>query len=119
MIILYGIPNCDTIKKALNWFKVNKIAIEFYDYKKHSVSQAKLKSWIKQVGYDVLINKKSATWRALSLAEQQAISNHTAAIALMMKHTSVIKRPVVEIDEKVVMIGFSEEEYATKFSDEL
>ncbi len=111
---IYGIPNCDTIKKTLDWFKANSIAYEFQDYKKESITAAKLKSWFKQVGIDVIINKKSTTWKALSVEEQQAMSNEKTAIAIILKNESIIKRPVIEQNEKVIMVGFKQTDYDQK-----
>lgn len=115
MIVLYGIPNCDTVKKTLNWFDANKIPVEFHDYKKQSISETKLKTWIRQVGYNILINKKSTTWKTLSAEEQQIVTNQSSAIALIVKYTSIIKRPVIEVNGKIEIIGFNEKEYIDKF----
>ncbi|MEI9933478.1 MAG: ArsC/Spx/MgsR family protein [Ferruginibacter sp.] len=70
-MIIYGIANCDTIKKTLDWFKKNKIDFTFHDYKKVGISKSKLETWSKQVGWEILLNKKSSTWRSLSAAEQK------------------------------------------------
>jgi Spx/MgsR family transcriptional regulator len=104
---VYGIPNCDTIKKALNWLKDNKIAVTFHDYKKEGISQKKLSDWCKLVGWETLLNKKSATWRGLSAEQQAGIINQAAAIELMMENNSIIKRPVVEVGKKI-LVGFNE-----------
>jgi arsenate reductase (glutaredoxin) len=108
-LIVYGIPNCDTTKKALVWFKANKITFTFHDYKQEGISKAKLEAWCKKTGWETLFNKRSTTWRELSEAEQKKVIGQTAAIKIMMDHNSIIKRPVIEIDEKLI-VGFNEDE---------
>ena len=111
---IYGIPNCDTIKKTLDWFKVNKIDYEFHNYKKDGITAAKLKIWFNQVGMDVIINKKSTTWKALTIEEQQAMAHEKEAIVIILKNESIIKRPVIEQNEKVLMVGFKPTDYDQK-----
>jgi arsenate reductase len=112
---VYGIKNCNTVKTALDWLKKNKVDFEFHDYKSKGISEAKLKSWIKQVGWESLVNKRGTTWRQLDEKIQNKVTNESSAIALMMEKTSVIKRPLVESDGKVVVLGFDEGEYKEKF----
>ena len=111
-IIVYGIPNCDTIKKTLDWYKNKNIDVEFVDFKKSGITKEKLGYWSKKVGYEILLNKKSTTWRSLETATQQKIINEEAAIQLMLEYTSIIKRPVIEINDNVI-VGFNET-YFTK-----
>lgn len=106
-ITIYGIANCDTIKKTLDWYKNKNIAVEFHDYKKLGISKEKLAAWSKKLGYEVLLNKKSTTWRSLSKEEQQKVTGEAEAIKLMIQFTSVIKRPVIEINDHV-LVGFNE-----------
>lgn len=108
---VYAIPNCNTVKKALDWLKANKVAYEFHDYKKLGITSTALTNWCKQVGWEVLVNKKGATWRLLPPATQASVTTQKAAIALMMEKTSVIKRPLLEIDGKIIALGFDEAEY--------
>lgn len=108
-VAVYGIPNCDTTKKALNWFKENKVAFAFHDYKQEGISKAKLEAWCKKIGWETLFNKRSTTWRELSEAEQKKVIDQTTAIKIMLEHNSIIKRPVIEIGEKLI-IGFNETE---------
>lgn len=108
---VYAIPNCNTVKKALDWLKANKISYEFHDYKKLGISVPVLQKWIKQVGWKSLINKKGATWRQLDPKIQATITTQKAAIKLMTGKTSIIKRPLLEKNEKVIAIGFEEVEY--------
>jgi Spx/MgsR family transcriptional regulator len=106
---VYGIPNCDTIKKTISWLKENKVAVAFHDYKKEGITKEKLSSWCKQVGWQTLLNKQSATWRGLSAELQSNTLNEDAAIELMIENTSIIKRPVLEIG-KTLLVGFNENE---------
>ena len=113
---LYGIPNCNTVKKAIDWLKANNISFEFHDYKKLGISREKLQQWTAGVGWEKLVNKKGTTWRTLSTDEQTAIKNEKTAIALMMDKNSVIKRPVIETG-KQLLVGFVEAEYKHIFSE--
>lgn len=108
---IYGIPNCDTMKKAMNWLTANNIPFVFHDYKKEGISKAKLEAWCNQAGWENVLNKRSTTWRELPVTEQEKITSQPAAIQLMMNNTSIIKRPVLE-NGKQLLIGFSEKEYA-------
>jgi len=108
---VYGIPNCDTVQKALTWLKQNNIVFEFHDYKKLGITEAKLKEWAKQVDWQVLLNKKGTTWRKLDANAQNAITTEKAAIAFMQQHTSSIKRPVIET-AKGILVGFEEAAYS-------
>ncbi len=110
-MIVYGIKNCNTVKSALDWLKKHKVEYEFHDYKAKGISEAKLKSWSKQVGWESLVNKRGTTWRKLDEETQTGVTNEKNAIALMIEKTSVIKRPLIEVDGKVVALGFDEAEY--------
>ncbi len=110
-MIVYGIKNCNTVKSAIEWLNKNKISFEFHDYKKSGVSEAKLSAWCKQVGWEALVNKRGTTWRQLPEADQMRIVNEKSAITLMMEKTSVIKRPLIEINNKVALLGFDEASY--------
>ncbi len=109
--IVYGISNCDTIKKTLEWFTKNKIPFVFYDYKRSGITKEKLTAWCKQVGWEVLLNKKSTTWRALSPVVQIKVISQSAAIKVMIENTSIIKRPVIESGNQL-LVGYNEEMYA-------
>ena len=111
MKTVYAIPNCNTVKKALDWLKKNKIAYEFHDYKKNGITTTILTNWCKQVGWEALVNKKGATWRQLTPDIQASITTQKAAIALMTEKTSIIKRPLIEEDGKILVLGFEETEY--------
>lgn len=112
--IVYGIKNCNTVKSAVEWLRENKINHEFHDLKLKGVTDAKLKEWISQVGWESLVNKRGNTWRQLPPEIQKKITTQTAAIALMKEKTSIIKRPVIELDGKVVALGFDPDEYSSR-----
>jgi arsenate reductase (glutaredoxin) len=113
-MIVYGIKNCDTVKKALTWLNENKIDFEFHDYKMKGISEKKLKEWSAALGWEALVNKKGMTWRQLDDKIKESITDEKAAIKLMIEKTSVIKRPLIEIQGKAVLIGFSENDFSKK-----
>jgi arsenate reductase len=113
--IIYAIPNCNTVKKALDWMKANKKAYDFHDYKKLGITNTQLTNWAKQLGWEALINKKGTTWKLLGPEVQATITNQKAAIALMAEKTSIIKRPLIEKDGKIIALGFDEAAYKTAF----
>jgi len=110
-MIVYGIKNCNTVKSALDWLKKHKVEFEFHDYKSKGITDVKLKDWSKQVGWESLVNKRGTTWRQLDEAVQKKVTSESAAIALMKAKTSVIKRPLIEENGKVVALGFDEDVY--------
>jgi len=114
-MIVYGIKNCNTVKSALDWLKKKKIDFTFHDYKASGVTDALLKNWSKQVGWESLVNKKGMTWRQLDDETKEKVTNEASAIALMKEKTSVIKRPLIEVNGKVITLGFDEKEYAKNF----
>ena len=114
-MIVYGIKNCNTVKTALDWLKKHEVEFEFHDYKTKGITASKLKEWSKQVGWESLVNKRGTTWRQLDAAIQAKVTSESAAVALMMEKTSVIKRPLIEDKGKVIALGFDESEYAKKF----
>jgi Spx/MgsR family transcriptional regulator len=108
---VYGIKNCNTVKSALEWLNKNKVEFEFHDYKKAGITATQLSAWCKQVSWESLVNKRGTTWRQLSEADQKKIVNEKSAIALMIEKTSVIKRPLIEENGKVLLLGYDEVEY--------
>lgn len=109
-MVVYGIKNCDTVKKALNWLDENKVKYEFHDFKKLNISEDKLKDWSDKVGYEALLNKKGTTWKKLDKEVQDSITSASTAFTLMQEKTSVIKRPVLEKDGKIVL-GFNPDSF--------
>jgi arsenate reductase len=109
MIKIYGIPNCDTMKKAMAWLNKKKIAYEFHDYKKWGVPEKELKQWVEIAGWEVVLNKRSTTWKGLSDKMKKSL-NEYSSIRIMMENPSSIKRPVL-VNGKSLIIGFKEDEY--------
>ncbi len=110
-LILYGIPNCNTVKKARDWLESNGVAYQFHDFKKQGVSTALLETWLKQFPHEKLINRAGITWRGLQGSVKEGIVDNASAIALMQAKTSVIKRPILEKDGKIACLGFDEAAY--------
>lgn len=108
---LYGIPNCNTVKKAQDWLKNNGKDFEFHDFKKKGITAEKLDEWFDVFGWEKVINKAGLTFKKLSKDEQAAINSANTAIPYLINNTSAIKRPIVEIDGKAVLLGFKEDEY--------
>lgn len=115
-MIVYGIKNCGTVKKAVSWLNENNIPFDFHDYKKQSISTEKLQDWSRQVGWENLINRKGTTWRRLDEAGKEKAREEAGAIEVLAANTSMIKRPLLEQDGKVVALGFNEKEYSEKFA---
>ena len=104
---VYGIPNCDTVKKARDWLSTSGVEYQFHDFKKAGVPEAALADWLQALGWEALINRKGTTWRKLDPALQAAIQDASSASALMQAHTSVVKRPVVRWPDGTLSVGFS------------
>lgn len=113
-ITIYGIPNCETMKKARAWLTEHGIEAAFHDYKKHGIGRAKLEAWSREVGWETLLNRAGTTFRKLDEAEKEGL-DQKKAIALMIALPSVIKRPVLEYGAKVPLVGFKPESYAKAF----
>lgn len=112
---LYGIPNCGTVKKATEWLKANNIAFEWHDYKKNGISDQKVAHWLEQYPWERLINRAGTTWKKLSEQEKTAVTNNAAAALLMTQQTSLIKRPILEINDQIVAVGFDADTYAALY----
>ena len=110
---IYGIKNCDTMKKAFAWLDAHKVAYEFHDYKKSGVSEAELSRWSGEAGWEKLLNRAGTTFRKLPEADQQDVTRDKA-IALMIANPSMIKRPVLEASG-ALEVGFRPERYAALF----
>ncbi|GGI54574.1 ArsC family reductase [Oxalicibacterium solurbis] len=116
-ITLYGIPNCDTVKKARTWLETNKTDYAFHDFKKNGITRELIAGWLQDVSWDVLVNRKGTTWRNLSDEQKAAINNssdNASAIELMLASPSVIKRPVLAGAGKT-QVGFSADTYQQIF----
>ncbi|MBD1434506.1 ArsC family reductase [Sphingobacterium sp. DN00404] len=110
---VYGIKNCNTVKKALTWLDDNNIAYRFHDYKKEPATSEQLTAWEKKVSWESLVNKKGTTWRKLNPEEQAAVVDANSANAVLLRNNSMIKRPLIE-SPKGIILGFDEEEYQDK-----
>ncbi|OYX47062.1 MAG: ArsC family reductase [Sphingomonas sp. 32-66-10] len=110
MIALYGIPNCDTVKKARTWLDANGIAYAFHDYKKEGADPARLVKWADAVGWEPLLNRAGTTFRKLDEADRADLGA-AKALALMAAHPSLIKRPVVEY-RGGLLVGFKPDQWA-------
>jgi arsenate reductase (glutaredoxin) len=107
---LYGIPNCDTMKKARGWLESHEVAYEFHDYKKSGIDRDTLAGWAKAVGWEVLLNRAGTTFRKLP-AEAKEKLDERKALKLMLEQPSMIKRPVLE-GGRTLLVGFSPEKYS-------
>jgi arsenate reductase len=113
-ITLYGIPNCDTVKKARSWLDDQGIAYTFHDFKKNGITRELVAGWLQHVPTDVLINRKGTTWRKLDETEKAAADSEQGAIELMLTSPSVIKRPVL-VGAGKTSVGFSADMYQQIF----
>lgn len=111
-IRVYGIKNCDTMKKAMNWLSDNGIAYEFVDYKKAGVAEAGLPDWNARAGWEKLLNTRGLMWKKLS-DEERAGVDEAKALKLMAQYPALIKRPVLDTGSQL-LVGFTPENYAEK-----
>jgi len=110
---LYGIRNCDTMKKAWTWLDQHGVAYGFHDYKKQGLDRAVLERWVDRLGWEKLLNRSGTTFKKLPDADRQGV-DQAKAIALMLAQPSMIKRPVLETGEEL-LVGFKPEDYARSF----
>ena len=108
---LYGIPNCDSVKRARAWLSGQGIDAVFHDFKKAGVPPGRLDAWIAAVGWEPLVNRKGTTWRGLDEGLRAGVADAAAARALLLAHPSVIKRPVIEWPAGAVSVGFDPERW--------
>lgn len=109
MLNLYGIPNCDTMKKARVWLQDQQLDFNFHDYKKLGIDSNTLQKWSDQVGWELLVNRRGTTWRKLPEADRDTITE-ASAIKLMVANPSLIKRPVLDTGSQL-LVGFSPAEW--------
>jgi len=110
---MYGIKNCDTIKKARSWLDAHGVAYAFHDYKAEGIDKARLEKWVRALGWEILLNRAGTTFRKLHEADRENITEKKA-IALMLAQPSMIKRPVLEKGVKLT-VGFKPEIYEKAF----
>ena len=113
---LYGIPNCSTVKKARDWLAQHDIRVEFHDFKKLGLNAEIATNWLQQRDWSELINRKGLTWRNLTEEQKQYLTDNSSALTLMTDKTSVIKRPLLEQDGKLLHVGFDAAAYAHLFN---
>lgn len=109
MVILYGIPNCDTIRKARRWLSEAGVEYRFHDYRKNPLERATLQQWVDELGWETLLNRRGTTWRQLDEQERANIDEEKA-ITLMLAQPALIKRPLLDTG-KTRLSGFSSEQY--------
>ncbi|TJZ63442.1 Spx/MgsR family RNA polymerase-binding regulatory protein [Sphingobacterium olei] len=110
MVEIYGIKNCNTVKKALDWLKEHEIAYTFHDFKKEPAKEEKLTEWAEKVSWEQLVNKKGTTWRKLTKEEQDSVKDTSSAIRVLSVNNSMIKRPIIEYNN-LVLLGFDDNIY--------
>ena len=124
-ITLYGIPNCDTVKKARTWLEQQGIAHEFHDFKKAGVSPALIESWMQQLDWEQVLNRKGTTWRKLDEARRAQVLDAVSATTLLLENPSAIKRPVLDLGLPATPdtdapprfhLGFNAEQYRALFA---
>lgn len=113
MITLYGIPNCNTVSKARKWLTENNIDYQFHNFKKDGLNQQIINKWVDALGWEVLLNKRGTTWRKLS-DEMKADIDRDKAVSIMLDNTSIIKRPVLDVNG-TFHVGFKDEQYPEIF----
>ena len=109
-VTIYGIKNCDTMKKARAWLDGRGVAYAFHDYKASGIERTRLQGWAKAVGWETLLNRAGTTFRKLPEADKEAL-NESKAIALMLAQPSMIKRPVLDLGDRL-LVGFKPDDYA-------
>jgi len=111
VLTIYGIPNCDTCRKARKWLDANSVEHRFHDLRVDGIDKEMLNRWLESAGWQKLLNTRSATWRGLTEADKQDL-DETRAIDLMLLHPTLVKRPLADSGESV-LIGFSEADYSS------
>lgn len=114
MTVLFGIKNCDTVKKARKWLDAHGVDYRFHDFRADGLDEALLRGWVSELGWETLVNRRGTTWRQLPAEARESI-DEAAAIALMLEHPALIKRPVLDLGERRV-VGFSDQAYADLFA---
>lgn len=105
-ITVYGIPNCDSVKKARQWLDSQGLPYVFHDFKKQGVPAMELADWVRSAGWEVVLNRKGTTWRKLDASVQSSVVDAATAQALMLEQSSVIKRPVIRWTSGRISVGF-------------
>ena len=114
MITVFGIKNCDTIKKARNWLTDQGIEYQFHDFRANGIDRDRIETWIQQAGWETVLNRRGTTWRKLDAAIQDTVNRDNVA-AVLAEHPAMIKRPVLDIDGDI-SIGFKPDLYQSIFN---
>jgi len=109
---IFGIKNCDTMKKAFRWLDEHNISYTFHDYKKEGLEDATAKAWVDELGWENVINKRGTTWRKLEEDTKNTMDSKNA-VHIMVSQPSIIKRPLLKIDDSIIL-GFNADEYAQR-----
>jgi arsenate reductase len=104
-LTVYGIPNCDSVKKARTWLTDHDLSYTFHDFKKQGVPAAELATWVTAAGWETVLNRKGTTWRKLDAAKQSGVTDSASAQQVMQEHTSTIKRPVIAWPSGRITVG--------------
>jgi Spx/MgsR family transcriptional regulator len=113
-MIVFGIPNCDTVKKARLWLTAHGQDYQFHDFKKLGVPPEHLARWVEALGWEKIVNRQGTTWRKLDAATQAGVTDAASASALVTAQPSLIKRPVVEWSDGSISVGFKAEDWAAR-----
>lgn len=113
--VLYGIKNCDTVKKARNWLDQAGISYRFVDFRSDGISEAQINHWIESIGLEQLLNKRSTTWKNLNASEQAAVQSAATAAKVILLQPTLIKRPLLEAGGTTTT-GFKPADYAQLFN---
>ena len=108
-MILHGIPNCDTVRKTKKWLDNHGIEYQFHDFRKDGLQRSTLEKWVKQIGWELLLNRRGTTWRQLPNKTKENI-DEKSAITVMLESPAIIKRPIL-VNGKQIIVGFNEEQY--------
>ncbi len=114
MITVYGLPNCETVKKARAWLQERGVPHAFHDFRKQGLPNERLDAWLAALGWEALLNRRGTTWRQLDEATRAAVGDATSARTLMLARPSVIRRPVVEWSDAAVSVGFDPAEWSQR-----
>ncbi|MBB3323650.1 MULTISPECIES: ArsC family reductase [Atlantibacter] len=117
MVILHGIKNCDTIKKARRWLESHQIDYQFHDYRVEGINAEMMHKFADELGWQALLNTRGTTWRKLDEAQRNAVNDAPSAIALMIEMPAIIKRPLLCAPGKPMLLGFNETQYQQYFNE--
>ena len=112
MITLYGIKNCDTVKKARRWLAEHGVVHRFHDFRSDGLDEKRLAGWVEQLGWEAVLNRRGTSWRTLSDSQREKIVDEVSALTAMLAQPALIKRPVLETGDGALRIGYSEADYA-------